>query len=54
MRKKRPLLLGIAIGVFARPIIVRVYRPFHSRLQDTLYNIAFDFIQNLDSERSAK
>lgn len=54
MRKKKPLLIGIAIGMFARPIIVRAYRPFRSRLQDTLYNVAIDFIRNLDAERSAE
>lgn len=51
MRKqKKSLFVGIVIGALARPVIVRVYRPFHSKVQNKLYNIAFDFIQNFDAD----
>lgn len=49
MRKKKPLLIGIAIGVLARPVIVRAYRPFHNAVRTKIYNLAFDFIQNFDA-----
>lgn len=47
--KKKPLIIGIAIGVLVRPILVRAYRPLHKRMQINLYNFAFDFIQNFDA-----
>lgn len=51
MRKKKALLVGITIGVIARPVIVRVYRPFHGRVRNRIYNLAFDYIQNFDADR---
>jgi hypothetical protein len=52
VRKKKPLLVGIAIGVLARPVIVRAYRPFRHKVQTKLYNLALDFIQNFDANHS--
>ena len=51
MRKKKPLFVGVLIGAFARPIIVRAYRPFHSKVREKLYNIALEYIQNFDADR---
>jgi hypothetical protein len=50
MRKKKPLLIGIAIGALARPVIVRAYRPFRARIQRKLYDVAFEFMQNYDAD----
>lgn len=43
------LIIGIAVGALARPVLVRMYRPFHSKVQTKLYNLAFDFIQSFDA-----
>lgn len=51
MKKKKPLLVGIAIGVLARPIIKRAYLPFRSAVRNKLYTLAFDFIQDFDADR---
>lgn len=51
MRKKKPLLIGIAIGVLARPVIVRAYRPFRDVIRTKVYNVAFEYIQNFDADR---
>lgn len=51
MRKKRSLLIGIAIGALARPVIKRVYRPFRHVVREKIYNVAFDYIHNFDAER---
>jgi hypothetical protein len=52
MRKKKPLLVGIAIGVLARPVIIQVYKPFRNTVQTKIYNLALDFIQNFDAKYS--
>lgn len=51
MRKKKPLIIGIAIGILARPVIKRAYRPFSDAVRKRVYNIAFDYIQNFDADR---
>lgn len=47
--KKKPLIVGIAIGVLARPVVLRMYQPFHAKVQQKLYNLAFDFMQNFEA-----
>lgn len=49
MRKKKHLLVGVAIGVIARPVIKRAYRPFRSAVRNKIYLIALDFVQNFDT-----
>jgi len=51
MRKKKPLLIGITIGLLARPVVIRAYQPFRDVMRNKLYNIAFDYIQNFDADR---
>jgi hypothetical protein len=48
MKKKKPLLIGIAIGVLARPVISRAYRPFRARVQRRIYEVAFQYMQDYD------
>jgi hypothetical protein len=50
MRKKKHLLIGIAIGALARPVIVRAYRPFRSRVRRKIYDVAFEYLQNFDAD----
>lgn len=53
MRKKKTLIVGIAIGLLARPVIKRA--PFRNMARDVirtrLYNLAVDYIENFDAER---
>ena len=49
MRKKKSLLVGIAIGVLARPALRRAYRSFREKVRVKMYGIALDFIQNFDA-----
>lgn len=51
MKKKRAILIGMAIGMFARPVIKQAYQPFRDQIRQKIYNIAFDYIQNFDAER---
>lgn len=51
MRKKRTLLIGITIGVLARPIVLWAYWPFRDVIRTKIYNVAFDYIQNFDADR---
>lgn len=51
MRKKKQLLIGLTIGVLARPVIKRAYRPFSDAVRKKIYDIAFDYIQNFDADR---
>lgn len=50
--KKKWLLAGLAIGLLARPIVVKACRPLHRKVQTKIYNLAFDFIQNFDANNS--
>lgn len=50
-KKKKQLLVGVAIGVLARPVIKRAYRPFRSVVRNKLYAIALNFIQDFDADR---
>ena len=47
--RKRTLLAGVVIGLVAKPIAKRAYRPFRDKVRLKMYNIAFDFIQNFDA-----
>lgn len=49
MRKKKPLIVGIAIGALARPVIKRAYKPFSNTVRKKLYNLALDFINKVDN-----
>jgi len=51
VRKKKPFLVGITVGLLVRPVIVRVYRPFHGKVREKIYNLALDYIQNFDADR---
>jgi hypothetical protein len=51
MRKKKPLLIGVMIGVLAKPVITQACRPFRDRIRNKIYNIAVDYIQNFDADR---
>ncbi len=52
MRKKKPILIGIAIGALARPVFKQAYKPFRNSVRNKLYNLALDFIQNFDAKNS--
>lgn len=51
MRKKKSLLVGIVVGVLARPVVALAYRPFRDVIRAKIYNVAFDYIQNFDADR---
>jgi hypothetical protein len=51
MRKKKSLLIGVTIGVLARPIIKQAYRPFRDVIRNKIYGVAVDYIQNFDADR---
>lgn len=51
MKRKKGLLIGVVIGVFARPAIALAYRPFRDVIRTRIYNAAFDYIQNFDADR---
>jgi hypothetical protein len=52
MRKKKPLLIGITIGVLARSVVKRVYKPFRNTVRTKIYIFALDFVQNFDANNS--
>lgn len=50
-QKRKGLIIGLAIGALAKPVLIRAYRPFRSKVREKIYTIAFEFIQNFDAER---
>jgi hypothetical protein len=51
MRKKKQLLIGIAIGYFAGPIVKILASPFREAAQKKLYDIAIEYIERFDADR---
>lgn len=54
MKKGKYLIAGVAIGMFARPIVQVLCGPLNTIVRNKLYNIALDFIQNTDAKHNDK
>lgn len=53
MREKKPLLIGIAIGVLARLVVKRAYKPFRNTVRTKIYSLALEFVQNFDDANNS-